>query len=85
MQLPGVIDKIIETKRENKTFNSSSIEEKFNTYLIENNISFIRQYRSELYPYACDFYFPDYNLYLEIKGCGPMEVTLLIRMTMKIN
>ena len=68
MQLPGVINKIIETKRENKTFNSSSIEEKFNTYLIENNISFIRQYRSELYPYACDFYFPDYNLYLEIQG-----------------
>lgn len=68
MQLPGVINKIIETKRENKTFNSSSIEEKFNTYLIENNISFIRQYRSELYPYACDFYFPDYDLYLEIQG-----------------
>ena len=68
MQLPGVINKIIETKRENKTFNSSSIEEKFNTYLIENNIRFIRQYRSELYPYACDFYFPDYNLYLEIQG-----------------
>lgn len=68
MQLSGVINKITETKRKNKTFNSSSIEEKFNTYLIENNIKFIRQYRSELYPHACDFYFPDYDLYLEIQG-----------------
>lgn len=68
MQLPGVINKIIETKRKNKTFNSSSIEEKFTAYLQENNINFIRQHHSELYPYACDFYFPDYDLYLEIQG-----------------
>lgn len=56
------------TKSKNNSFNKSGIEEKFNNYLIEKNINYIRQYKSELYPYSCDFYFPDYNLYLEIQG-----------------
>lgn len=56
------------TKKTNHSFNSSKIEEDFASWLIENNIPFKRQYRSEKYPFACDFYFPDKDLYLEIQG-----------------
>ena len=56
------------TKKQNKTFNSSIIEKQIEAYLKENNINYKTQYRSELYPFNCDFYFPDNDLYLEIKA-----------------
>jgi hypothetical protein len=36
--------------------------------LKENNINYKTQYKSELYPFVCDFYFPDSELYLEINA-----------------
>ena len=63
-----IMGKIIQSKREHHTFNTSSIEESFATWLDSQNISYIRQYRSEDYPFNCDFYFPDKDLYLEIQG-----------------
>ena len=60
--------KYIETHRLNNTFNTSSIEKQFETYLKENNIEYIYQYHNELYPYDCDFYIPEYDLYIEIQG-----------------
>ena len=67
-QCKNVQDKIITTKRKNKTFSTSKIEKQFEEYLKENNIKYITQYKSELYPFNCDFYFPDNDLYLEIQG-----------------
>jgi predicted nucleic acid-binding Zn ribbon protein len=46
----------------------SKIEKQFKQYLEDNNINYIFQYRSNEYPYLCDFYIPDYNLYIEIQG-----------------
>ena len=60
--------KAYQTKKKNRSFNTSSIEESFATWLDSQNISYIRQYRSEDYPFNCDFYFPDKDLYLEIQG-----------------
>ena len=68
MQLDCVKSKIIETKRKNKSFNTSAIEEEFAEYLNKNCVNYKRQYKSKEYPYACDFYFPDNNLYLEIQA-----------------
>lgn len=56
------------TKKKNHTFNSSKIEEELAQWLTENNINHIRQYKSELYPYCCDFYLPEYDLYIEVQG-----------------
>lgn len=56
------------TKKKNHTFNTSKIEEELTQWLTKNNIKHIRQYKSELYPFCCDFYFPDYDLYVEIQG-----------------
>ena len=57
-----------ETKKKNKSFNSSKIESELKTYFVERGINCISQYRSEEYPFACDFYFPDSNYYVEIQG-----------------
>ena len=67
-QLECIKQKIIDTKRKNNSFNKSSIEEQFAVWLNENNINYIRQYKSEQYPFCCDFYFPDKDLYFEING-----------------
>ena len=65
---PEILKKQYDTKKQNGTFNSSSIEESFNKWLMDNNIKFERQYRSDKYPFNCDFYFPDKDLYFEIQG-----------------
>ena len=59
---------IIQTKKENHTLTTSKIEEDFVQYLDNNSISYIRQYKSEQYPFHCDFYLLDYDLYIEIQG-----------------
>ena len=56
------------TRKRNKTFNTSKIEQEFKKYLEDNDINFKYQYKSEPYPFNCDFYFPDYDLYFEIQG-----------------
>lgn len=56
------------TKKKNKSFNSSKIEKELEKYFIENGIKYISQYRSDMYPFACDFYFPDSDYYIEIQG-----------------
>ena len=67
-QLDTIQQKIKETKDKNHTHNTSSVEEQFASWLKDNNINFVRQYKSEQYPFCCDFYFPDKDLYFEING-----------------
>ena len=67
-KLDIIQQKIYQTKKKNNTFNSSLIEKQFEAYLKENNINYKTQYKSELYPFRCDFYFPDSDLYLEINA-----------------
>ena len=67
-KLDIIQQKIYKTKKQNKTFNSSSIEKQFEAYLKENNINYKTQYKSKVYPFNCDFYFPDNDLYLEINA-----------------
>ena len=57
-----------QTKKKNGTVNSSKIENDLYKWFMDNNISIIRQYKSENYPFMCDFYLPDYDLYIEIQG-----------------
>ena len=68
LRIPEIQQKIKETKDKNHTHNKSSIEEQFTSWLKNNNINFVRQYKSEQYPFFCDFYFPDTDLYFEING-----------------
>ena len=55
----------IKSKRKNNTFNKSKLEDLSYDLLKEKYIDIIRQYRSELYPFNCDFYIPSLDLYIE--------------------
>ena len=66
-QSKQIINKIYNTKKKNHTCSSSKPEE--NGYkLLYNKFGFCnvkRQYRTELYPFACDFYIKSLDLYIE--------------------
>lgn len=61
-----IIDKIFATKKKNNTSNSSHHELLVKEFLIKNNIKFMQNYKSELYPFHCDFYLNDFDLYIEL-------------------
>ena len=70
MKNEKILQKALETKRKHHTFNTSKIEEQFYTYLCSkytiDNIN--RQYKTNEYPFCCDFYIKPLNLYIEIQG-----------------
>ena len=65
-----VLEKIANTKRKHHTFNTSKPEETLYKILIDlygiDNIK--RQYKTELYPWHCDFYITSINTYIEVQG-----------------
>ena len=61
-------EKSYKTKKKNNSFNTSSIETKLVNYFKDNGVEFVHQYKSDLYPYMCDFYFPISDTYVEIQG-----------------
>lgn len=62
-----ILQKVNNTKRINGTFNSSNTEKASKTLLIKkfgiDNV--IEQYKSDLYPFYCDFYIKNLDLYIE--------------------
>lgn len=67
-QQSNIQNKQYKTKKENHSFNKSKIEKELEKYFIENNINYISQYRSDEYPFSCDFYFPNSDYYIEVQG-----------------
>ena len=61
-------DKWCKTHKFHKSWNISKIELQLKEYFENNNIIFKYQYRDERYPFVCDFYFPDKDLFVEIQG-----------------
>ena len=60
--------KIYNTKLKNHSFNISYQEDVCFDLLKEKYSDCIRQYKSELYPFNCDFYIPSLDLYIEYNG-----------------
>ena len=56
------------TKKKNNSFNISKSEDKIYELLTKIFLNVERQYRSELYPFNCDFYIPSLDLYIEYNG-----------------
>lgn len=49
--------------------NLSRLEDKFELWLKQNNIEYKKDYNEDLrYPYHCDFYLPEYDIFIEING-----------------
>lgn len=65
-----IVDKTYKTKKQNNSFGKSKTEDVIYKMLCEqfgiNNVQ--RQYKSELYPYPCDFYVISLDLYIEYQG-----------------
>lgn len=62
------LKKILQTKRQNHSFTKSQPEDKVFEQLIKLFPNTQRQYNCELYPFACDFYIPELDLYIEYNG-----------------
>lgn len=65
---PGLLKKRLKTMKEHKTFNSSKAENGLEVKLRELFPDLKAQYRSEQYPFKCDFYIPSLDLYIEYNG-----------------
>lgn len=61
-------EKIYNTKLLNNSFNISYQEDVCFDLLKEKYSDCVRQYKSELYPFNCDFYIPLLDLYIEYNG-----------------
>lgn len=57
--------KVYNTKKYNKSFKISKQEDRFYDMLVQKFPGTKRQYKSELYPFACDFYVSEKDLYIE--------------------
>lgn len=73
-------EKCYNTKKKNKTFNTSRPEEECFNIIKERYPSVIRQYKDKRYPYACDFYIPELDLFIELNihwthGCKPFTAS----------
>ncbi len=70
MKCEGIKNRSIESKRANNTFNTSIPEGDLYTMLCSKfgSDNVIRQYKSDEYPYACDFYVKSRNMYIELNA-----------------
>lgn len=68
LQVPFIREKGYLTMKQNGNFVTSKLERCLMDYMDKNGIIYKRQYKSELYPFKCDFYLVEYNLYIEIQG-----------------
>lgn len=65
-QSKEVLKKINETKTKNG--NKSGLELFMISLLNQYNVTYIEEYKKERYPYFCDFYLPDLDMFIEIHG-----------------
>lgn len=62
------LEKIAATKRKNHTFSSSKPEEQLYKDIYSIFPSVIRQHKESRYPYHCDFYIPELDMFIELQG-----------------
>ena len=67
---PIVVAKAHETKKKNGSYGKSKEEEKLYKWLKQfyGKEDVERQYRSDVYPFPCDFYIKSKDLYIEYQG-----------------
>ena len=67
-KLEEIRNKIHDTTKQNDSFAKSKDEEYIYSRLKERYKKVERQYKSKVYPFACDFYIPELDLYIEYQG-----------------
>lgn len=66
-KMPETLTKAYNTKKQHNSFHVSKPELHIKA-LLEDRFEVFYQYRNERYPYTCDFYLPDLDLYIEFQG-----------------
>ena len=70
MQSPEIIERSLNARLQNQTFNTSTPEETLYGLLVitfgKDDVK--RQYKSKEYPFRCDFYIESRNLYIELNA-----------------
>lgn len=69
-QCSEIISKINDSKVKNHTYGKSHVEDELYKLLLEkfSKDDVIRQYKSEEYPFLCDFYIKSRDMYIELNG-----------------
>jgi hypothetical protein len=62
----AVIQKRLETMKERKTFTNPKSEQYFCNILEELGLEYERNYKTEEYPFASDFYIPKFKMFVEL-------------------
>jgi hypothetical protein len=80
LQSNEIRQKVYLTKKKNNSFHTSKPEEKVFELLKEKYGNVIRQYKNFRYPFCCDFYIPEKDLFIELNlfwshGKKPFENT----------
>lgn len=63
---PEIQKKKYLTHKKNNSFNVSKYEEQYYQKLKETFPNVIRQYKDKRYPFACDFYIPELDIFIEL-------------------
>ena len=63
-----IIEKIYNIRKNNGTWSGSKEEDIIYNILLSKYKNIKRQYKSEKYPFACDFYIPEIDTYIEYQG-----------------
>ena len=63
-----ILEKAYNTKSKNKSWNTSTPEDKYYGYLCSKYgaADIVRQYKDDRYPFACDFYIKSEDLFIEL-------------------
>ena len=64
----SVMEKQYRTKKKNNSFHASKPEGRIYELLLQKFPEVKRQYRDKRYPFACDFYIPSIDLFIEYNG-----------------
>lgn len=69
LKCPEILQKVIDTKRQNGTFNTSKPVKQILELLLQKFDDVQTEYnKDERYPYRCDFYIPSLDLFIEYQG-----------------
>lgn len=68
IQIPGISQKVFEIRKKNHTLNTSKIEEQLYKDIYSLFPSVKREYKELRYPWHCDFYIPELDMFIELQG-----------------
>ena len=68
IQIPGISQKVFEIRKKNHTLNTSKLEDQLYEDIYSLFPSVKREYKESRYPWHCDFYIPELDMFVELQG-----------------